>query len=105
MDRSDVIELIGSTHTQDAYGVQKREETHREVFCQVQSVSRQEFFSAGAQGLRPALVFVMFEPDYKGEEIVDYNGVRYTIYRSYIRRDDMIELYAEKRQGNGKKED
>ena len=105
MDRSDVITLIGYTHTQDAYGVQKREETSREVFCQVQSVSRQEFFSAASQGMRPALVFVMFEPDYHGEEIVDYNGVRYTIYRSYVRRDDFIELYAEKRQGNTKSED
>lgn len=99
MDRSEVITLIGVTESKDKYGMEVRTESARNVFVNVQSVSRQEFFSAGQAGMQPQLVFVMFQYDYEDERIVEYKGKRYSVYRTYMRKDDNIELYVEERSG------
>lgn len=103
MDRSEVITLIGETKTQDAYGVWRTTETARNVFCQVLSVARQEFFDAGRNGLNPEYEFVMFAGDYQGERTVQYKGKTYGIYRTYHARKDTIELYAERKGGTNNK--
>lgn len=99
MDRSDVIKLISETYTQDEIGQYISQETERTVFCDVRSVSRSEWFNAGRDGLQPELMFVMFAPDYQGEKIVEYKGSRYGIYRTYVGRNEQIELYAEAKGG------
>ena len=100
MDRSDVIKLIPVSYTQDAAGVQRPTEgVPREVMCQVDSVTRSEFFEGGRNGLNPEYTFRMFFGDYQGERIVEYNGKRYSIYRTYHGRGDIIELYAERKGG------
>ena len=99
MDRSDVLILITETRTQDAYGVWRSVETEREIFCEVQSVNRSEFFEAGRNGLNPEYQFTVFFADYAGEEICKYNGQRYAIYRTYLAKNDRLELYAERKGG------
>lgn len=99
MDRSDVITLIAVTQTQDENGVWRRTETKRNVFCQVDSVTRDEFYSGGRNGLNPEYRFTMFGPDYEGEKIVEYEGSRYGVYRSYKARTDELELYVERKGG------
>lgn len=94
----DVLNLIGVSKTQDAYGVWRMAETSKEVFCTVNSVSRSEFFDAGRNGLNPAYVFTIFGDDYDGEETVEFHGQRYGVYRTYRAGDDM-ELYAERKGG------
>lgn len=100
MGRSDVLTLIEQTYTTDANGVQRASETRRTVFCDVASVSRAEWTDGGRLGLNPELQFSMFAYDYAGEEICEYNGVRYTVYRTYRTQDDSIELYVERRTGS-----
>lgn len=95
---SDVLKLITETFTQDAYGNDVAQETKTEVFCEVYSISQNEFFSAGKEGFRPSFRFDIFFDDYEGEQIVEYNGKRYFIYRTY-QRDDTMELYVEMRVG------
>lgn len=99
MDRSDTIKLISSTKTKNKYGVYEETHAAREVFCNVQSVTQSEFFEGGRNGLNPEYRFTMFGPDYQGETIVEYKGKTYTVYRTYITRNDMIELYVERRGG------
>lgn len=99
MDRSSIITLIKETKTQDAFGVWQKSETQRDVFCQVDSVTRAEFFEGGRNGLNPEYRFSMFFADYDGEEIAIYNNKRYAIYRVYHARTDVIELYAERKGG------
>ena len=41
----------------------------------------------------------MFAPDYQKEELCEYDGVRYGIYRTYKRDADHIELYLERKAG------
>ena len=100
MDRSDVIELIPVTYSKDANGIQRATEGEpREVMCQVDSVSRNEFFEGGRNGLNPELVFKVFFADYEDERVVEYQNKRYSIYRTYLGRNDMMELYAERKGG------
>ena len=99
MDRTNVITLIGSTRAQNEYGVWVETPTRREVFCQVDSVTRAEFFDGGRNGLNPQFRITMFFDDYNDEPIVEYNEKRYTVYRTYHSRTDDIELYVERKGG------
>lgn len=99
MDRSDVITLVTESYTQNEYGVPVPTTVSAEVFCQVDSVTASEFFEGGRNGLNPEYRFTMFAPDYDGQRTVIYNGRPYGIYRTYLGRDDTIELYAERKGG------
>lgn len=101
MDRSDVIYLIAETRTQDEIGQFISTEAKRMVFCDVRSVSRNEWYDAGRDGMRPSLCFVMFTPDYNGEKIIEYSGTRYSVYRTYVGRNEQLELYVEEKGGSG----
>lgn len=100
MDRSSVCQLVTTTYSQNAYGVQVPVEATRSVFCNIQSVTANEFFQGGQNGLKPEYRVTMFKYDYLGEPEVILNNVRYTIYRTYEGRDDTLELYVERRKGN-----
>ena len=94
-----VIKLIGTTYTKDEYGVERKTETERQVFCQVRSVTRAEFFDGGRNGLNPEFQMTMFAADYNGETIVEYETKRYGVYRVYRTDNDYLELYVERRGG------
>lgn len=99
MDRSAEITLVAVTKQQDDYGVWQETQTTRTVFCQVDSVTRAEFFEGGRNGLNPELRFTLFFGDYEGERTVIYDGNAYGIYRTFHGRTDTIELYAERKGG------
>ena len=119
----DVVLLIPTETYQDARGVQRtRELEPRQVFCHVRSIGSSEFHKAGRNGLNPAMIFVVFAGDYNEEELVEYRGKRYAIYRTYHVPDggsglqksgmrskydygsDYMELYAQRKGGtNGSK--
>lgn len=99
MDRSSVITLITEAWQEDEYGVLQPTETSTTVFCDVDSVTGTEVAEFGRNGITPELRFTMFRYDYNGERIVEYNGERYSVYRTYFARNDSIELYVEKRGG------
>lgn len=100
MDRSDVAYLVSKDWEPNQYGVMDELTTEKMVFVQVDSVTSSEWFEGGRNGLNPEYRFTMFRFDYSGEEEIKYNGKYYRIYRSYFAKDDMIELYAERRKGN-----
>ena len=136
MDRSNVLTLIRQAYVKDAIGQPIATEVRRDVYCNLRSVSRSEWATAGQMGLKAELVAEMFAPDYQGEQIaeittplassessylLDLNGqqlldsdrqllreegdeilgstVRYGIYRTYLRDDETIELYLERKAG------
>ena len=94
-----VLILVGKTRVQDEYGMWKETPAPRQIFCQVESVTRAEFFDAGRNGLNPEFMFSMFAGDYEGERTCEYRGQKYSIYRTYLGRNDVIELYAERKGG------
>lgn len=104
MDRSDVLTLLHVIDTQNQYGVWEKYTVKRDVFCQVDSVTRAEFFDAGRNGLNPQYRFTLFAADYLGEETVVYKGKAYGVYRTYQPRTDVLELYVERKGGTNGQE-
>ena len=100
MDRSHTLKLIEVTYTPDEMGVLRASETYKTVYCDVKSVTGSEWYEGGRNGLNPEFRFTMFAPEYNGQTVCEYKNKRYTIYRTYYARNDMIDLYAERRQGN-----
>ena len=99
MDRSTPIKLLTTQKSQNDYGVWEETQTSRDVFCQVESVTRAEFFEGGRNGLNPEFRMSMFSGDYNGERLLMYNGNTYSIYRTFIAKNDIIELYVERKGG------
>lgn len=99
MVKSNTIDLIATTYTQDSYGVLRGTETSTTVFCEVASVTQSEFFNGGASGFKPEYRFTVFQFDYEDQKEVEYNGVRYVVYRTYLDKSDNIELYCERKTG------
>lgn len=91
---SDVIYFI--SETPGAHGVfDKPTEVKRKVFCEVKSVSRNEFYRAMENGISPTYVFQLADyAEYKGEKIAEYNGQRYRVVRTYCDR-QRIEITVE----------
>lgn len=99
MDRSTPIKLLATQKSQNDYGVWEETQKSRDVFCQVESVTRAEFFEGGRNGLNPEFRMSMFSGDYNGERLLMYNGNTYSIYRTFIAKNDIIELYVERKGG------
>lgn len=99
MDRSRELVLIAKTFTADSIGQLVPAETRRTVFCDVRSVTRSEWATAGQLGLKAEYVATMFAPDYEGEEACELEGVLYGIYRTFLGLNERIELYLERKVG------
>lgn len=84
MINCDVIYLI--SETPEAHGIfSAPTEAERMVFCEVNSVSRYEFWRAKENGNFPAYVFRLSDRlEYQGEKILKYNGDRYRVVRTYV---------------------
>ena len=100
MDRSSVIYLISEVFAPNAIGVPEPTESRRKVYAQHQSVTADEWFDGGRNGLNPEMRFLMFKPEYKGEQVIEFKGKRYAVYRTYEARNDILELYVERKQGD-----
>lgn len=99
MDRSEVITLVNETQVKNDFGVYEPVTETRDVFCQVRSITRSEFFDAGRNGLNPEFEFDVFFGDYEGERTVIYKDQRYAVYRTYQARTDVLELYVQREGG------
>lgn len=100
MDRSNVITLISQSFEPDEIGQPVPTESMRDVYCDVASVSQNEWYEAGNRGFRPELKITMFLYDYNNETIVAFEGKRYAIYRTYItKKSECIELYLQEKAG------
>ena len=72
------------------------------VYATVDPVGRDEFTAAGQMGMKAEYKFTIWAAEYDGQDEVEYNGKRLSIYRTYgARRDDKMELYVAERAGNG----
>ena len=100
MNKSEVAYLVTETYSQNEYGVQEKQETKRKIYVSVTSVNGQEWFEGGRNGLNPQYRFTMYSFEYLAERLIEYKDKVYTIYRTYQRNIDEIDLYTELRKGN-----
>ena len=103
MDRSTPIYLYSTEQTQNTNGEYIRSTSSRMVYCNLRSVSRSEWSTAGDFGLRAEYQATIFGPDYHGEEIAELKlrgeTKRYLIYRTYMDSNENLELYLGNRAG------
>lgn len=99
-----VLILFSTSYTPNEYGVDIPSNTRKEVFCKKKSITRNEFFEAGRNGLNPQFMFEIFKGEYAGESICEYNGQTYAIYRVFETDGDYIELYVERKGGTNGEE-
>lgn len=92
MDKVSTVTLVGQTKTSDDIGQQIGSDTTQTVYCTVLSVTRTEWTAAHQRSVSPAYCLKVFFKDYNGEEIAEFEGKRYEIYRTYAKY-DYIELY------------
>ena len=96
----DIIFLISETITQDSIGTCIKSETETKIFAEKLSISRSEFFSAGQQNLVPKLAFAVHDFEYHGEKAVKYDGVKYSVYRTYHNPNtEKTEIYLIRKAG------
>ena len=98
---NDVLTLIAQTFTEDALKQQIAQDTERKVFCEVSSIQASEFAQAGQEGLKAEWRVKVFRYDYQGERAAIWNGQRYEIYRTYLGKNEKIELYLARRVSGG----
>lgn len=82
--------------------INKKDKTERKIFGEVQPISQHEFFEAGQLGLTPELKAIVWSFDYKQEDLLKLRNRTYSIYRTYERYDNKIELYLKSRTGDRK---
>ena len=100
MDKTDLIQLVGVTITDDDLKQKVEVESDpREIFCSVKNITRAEWAAAGQKGLKPAACVVIWANEYQGEEIAILGGRRYGVYRTYQPNPEELELYLEKKGG------
>lgn len=91
--QNEVIKLIKQTITVNSAGDSIPGETEREVFVTVESIGLKRKLEAMEAGLKLEYKFTLEdEYEYDGEEILEYNGVRYNIVSVFINRFKQPEL-------------
>lgn len=99
MNMQDVITLRAVEIQTNDYGVPVQTITEKEVYARVESVSASEFFDGGQNGLKPEYRFLVNAWEYSDEPDIKYNGKVYSVYRTYRRSLDLMELYTERKVG------
>lgn len=93
--------LISETYEKDELGQDIPTETKSEAIpCHTRGISGKEFHNAGQHGIKADVLIITQAVNYHGEEIAEFEGNRYGIYRHYPRMDsDEVELYCEWKGG------
>lgn len=100
-----VIKLVSQQFNKNQYGVPVPDPAYKEIFCEVKDITRSEYYGTGRAGLNDTYMARIFSAEYNGEELVEYNGQTYSIYRKYeIPNSDYTELYFEKKGGTNGRE-
>lgn len=89
---SDIITLVAESTSRDSDGYTVTTESTKEVYADIKSVKRDEFYKALRSGITAAIVCRIFAHDYNGQRLIDYAGIRYKVERAYSTTPDFVEL-------------
>lgn len=95
----ETAELVSVTETKDLDGYPILKERKNEVFVDIQSVRRIEFYDAMRTGLDLSIVFVVRACDYEGEKLINYENKRYKVERAYTKDGELFELNCSEIKG------
>ena len=86
------VDLLTIKNDVDDIGDVVETVTRNTIFCNEKSISQSEFYQAHAQGLKPQIKLVIKVSDYNKEQVVEYEGVRYRVLRTFKSSSEDIEL-------------
>jgi SPP1 family predicted phage head-tail adaptor len=86
------VDLLTIKNDVDDIGDVVETVTRNTIFCNEKSISQSEFYQAHAQGLKPQIKLVIKVADYNKEQVVEYEGVRYRVLRTFKSSSEDIEL-------------
>lgn len=93
---SDVCSLIAVTKIPATGRHYSTEETATEIFCSVsKGVARTEFYEAMKAGKKLTATFEIYEDEYDGQELLEHEGKRYKIARTFPTGHGTLELSCE----------
>ena len=76
----------------DSLGNKITERKETEVFCNINSVDRSQFYDASARGYKPSFVITINDFEYSNQNKVRLNNVDYEVIRTYLLDGGLIEL-------------
>lgn len=98
---NEVITLNLIDASQDLSGDEDKISSKTEVFCRVKSVGMREKYKGKQVGIEPELIFVLADYyDYSGETELEYDGLKYSVIRTYKNDENEMEIVCS-RTGNG----
>ena len=96
MEWLDELTLIAETTAENRVNKNgfavKPEESTRTVFCNKKSVGYSEYFKSQQTGKLVEAKYEVHKADYGGEDVVEVNGRRYFVLKTYDTGTDTIEL-------------
>ena len=96
----DACNLIQTFSSKDDLGQAILAEKSYMIFCSKLSITRAEFNSAGSAGHKPSIMLIVDADSYENEKYLEYQGKKYSIYKTFGRKDGFIELYCEEKLGD-----
>ncbi|MDO5559417.1 MAG: phage head closure protein [Oscillospiraceae bacterium] len=101
MSFDDVCTLVSTTIETDEIGQEiKSAGALTEIFCKEKSASGNEFYRAASNDIKAEKVIETDKENYSGQQLLIYEGIKYSIYRTYVRAEDgVIELYCTQKAG------
>lgn len=94
-----VIELVALTYVTDAIGQDKAVPTSRQIYANEFYLSAGEFYTAGAQGLKPERQYQVRAVDYQDEPLLVADGVEFAVIR-VDRRGEWTRLTCQRNVAN-----
>lgn len=96
----DVITLVKQSYEKDGIGQDIPVEETREILCDVESITGNEWRAAGQNHINAEMMVKTAAINYSGEKIAIFHGERKAVYRTYCPKDsDEIELYLKDEAG------
>lgn len=92
--------LVQETNVKDSTGQTTTQKTYVLRTGIEKSVYEREFYQADQSGLRPQGIVEISSFDYANEAFIKIGTQEYSIYRTYHKGTDRIELYYGERVGN-----
>lgn len=96
---SDAVTLIDRTYEPDENAIERvTGETRRAVHGDLESVTGEEFLTAGQRGINARVRVKVWREEYHGEKLAEVDGLLLEVYRTYV-VGEKIELYLGERVG------
>lgn len=89
----DILTLIKNGRDEESPFAKPSDAASVTVFAEKKPLYSGEFHQAKANGIQLQHIMLLRNADYDGQRIAEYKGKRYSIYRTYPRNEDWIELY------------